>query len=121
MIPSARDLCGRILYGVHHHHMPAHWQQWSEKIIKIQQWMKWPAYFNNINKISLLPHGPVTQMWRNCLWSSSNSKTLCPIPHLYGPVSQLLEVSVPLLEGGNVVGTHHEISCGFTHVTMERA
>lgn len=120
MISSACDLCGRKSYGVHHHHMPAHWQQWSGKIIKIQEWLKWPAYFDNINTISLLPYGSVSQLSRNYPGSASNSKTLCPTLRLYGPVSQLLEVSIPLLEGGNVVGTHHELSCGFTHVTMER-
>lgn len=39
--------------------------------------------------------------------------------HLYKPVSQLIEVSILLLERQDVVGTHQVSSCGLTFVTTE--
>ncbi|GAB0207412.1 hypothetical protein GRJ2_003206800 [Grus japonensis] len=63
---------------------------------------------------------PSSQLWRNCPGMSKNSKRICPAAHLYGPVSQLFRVSVPLLKREDVEGTHHETTCGFTCVTMER-
>ncbi|GAB0206745.1 hypothetical protein GRJ2_003140100 [Grus japonensis] len=56
---------------------------------------------------SLVPEGPATQ-------------GECPIPHLYGPVSVLLNVSIPLLKREDIEGTHHETLHGFTCMTMER-
>lgn len=41
-------------------------------------------------------------------------------PHLYGPVWQLLGVSVALLKRENRQGTRHGVPCGFTCVSTER-
>ncbi|GAB0208177.1 ubiquitin carboxyl-terminal hydrolase 4 [Grus japonensis] len=47
------------------------------------------------------------------LGSFNNSARMCPTPHLYRPVFQLLGVSVPLLQRGDIEGTHHEAPRGF--------
>jgi len=62
--------------------------------------MKWLADSGNMKKVSLPPS---SWPWRNCPGRSSKSKRVCPNPnpHLYGPVSQLLGVSVPLQERGH--------------------
>lgn len=67
--------------------------------------------------VSLSPYRPVTWLWRNCPRRSSNSKTICLVPHPYKPISQLLEVSLPLLERED---THHVPYCGFTCMTLQR-
>ena len=82
---------------MHHHHMPAPWQEWTGKTAKDQQWMKQIAYFDNMKIVSLPPYGPVFQLWRNCPRSFSSSKTICLAHHLYKPISQLFEVSIPPL------------------------
>jgi len=51
---------------------------------------------------------------------SSKSKRICPTPHLYGPASQPLGGSVPLLRREDTEATHHGTPCGFTCVTTER-
>lgn len=45
---------------------------------------------------------------------------MCPTPHLGGPMSQVLEVSIPLSEKEYSVGTHHVPPFDFTYMTMER-
>jgi len=82
--------------------------------------MKWLSYFSNKKIVSLPPYRPVSLLLTDCLRSSSNSKMICLAPHLYKPISHLLEVSIPLLEREDIVGTHHVPSCGFTCMTMER-
>lgn len=78
-------------------------------------------YFKNMKKISHPPYKPsaVSQHWRNCSGSSSNSKTIYPTPHLYRPVSQLSEVSIPLLYVGDIVRMHQKTLCVFTCMTMK--
>jgi len=70
-----------------------------------------------MRKVSL---PPLSQLWRNWPGRSRKSRRIYPTPHLYGPASQLLGVSVPLLRKGNTEATHHGALCGFTCVTMER-
>jgi len=106
---------------MHHHHMPAPWQEWTGKTAKDQQWMKQIAYFDNMKIVSLPPYGPVFQLWRNCPRSFSSSKTICLAHHLYKPISQLFEVSIPpLLKRQYIVGTRRILSSGFTFVNLER-
>ncbi|KAK4828827.1 hypothetical protein QYF61_000884 [Mycteria americana] len=62
-----------------------------------KQWMKWLASSRNRKKVSL---PPLSWLWRDCPGRSSNSKRIGPTFHLYGPVSQLLGVRVPLLKRG---------------------
>ncbi|KAK4810568.1 hypothetical protein QYF61_004531 [Mycteria americana] len=71
----------------------------------------------DMRKISL---PPLSRLWRNYPGSSNGSKRICPTPHLYGPVSQLLGVSVLLLKREDIEGTHHGAPYGFTCVTTER-
>lgn len=47
-------------------------------------------------------------------------KKICLFPNLYGPVSHLLGVSMPLHRREELVGTHHVPPCGFTCVTKGR-
>ena len=68
---------------------------------------------SGITKHVSLP--PSSWLWRNCPRRSSNSKKLCPSPHLYGPVSHPLGVSVPLLKRED---THQMPLYGFTCVTL---
>jgi len=51
---------------------------------------------------------PSSQPWRYCPRKQSNSKRVCPIPHLYRPISQLLGASISLLEREDAEGTHHK-------------
>jgi len=57
---SARDPCGGNLYGLHHCHMPTHWQYWPGKTKRHQQWTKWLASSGSMKKISLPPYWPVS-------------------------------------------------------------
>lgn len=82
-----------------------------------KQWMNWLAG-SGITKHVSLP--PLSWLRRNCPMSSSNSERTYPTCHLYGPVSWLLGIRVPLLKREDIVGTHHGVPYGFTCVTMER-
>lgn len=62
--------------------------------------MKWPAYSDDIKKISLLPMGTCFSC-EETVPGVLAIQTLCPTPHLYGLLSLLLEVSI-LLGGGNI-------------------
>jgi len=78
--------------------------------------MKWLADSDNMKKVSLPPS---SWLWRNYPGRSSNSKRIDPTLHLYGPVSQLLGVSIPLLRREEIEGTHRKAPCGFTCMTTE--
>jgi len=70
-----------------------------------------------MKKVSLPPS---FELWRSCPRRSSNSKRVCPTPHLYGPVSLLLGTSVSLLRREDIEATHHGAPCGFSCMTKER-
>lgn len=64
----------------------------------------WLAHSGILKKLS---PPPLSRLWRNCPGRSSNLKTICPILHLYGPVSQPLGVSAFLLQREDIEGSHH--------------
>lgn len=71
-----------------------------------------------MKKISFCHYGLVSKLpEKKHPRNSRNSKTICPTSHMYGPVSWLLEVIIPLLERGDIVGEHHVPSCCFTGIT----
>ena len=80
---------------------------------------KWLAYFDYIKIIYLPLCWPLSQLWRNWFSSLKKKKLVQRLLHLYKQVCYPLEVSVPLLERGDIVGAHHVPSCGFTGMTME--
>jgi len=51
---------------------------------------------------------------------SRDLKRACPTPHLYGPVSQLLEASVSLLRREDTEAIHPKAPCRSTCMTTER-
>jgi len=79
--------------------------------------MRWLSDSGNMKKASLPPS---FWPWRNCPRRSSDSKRACPTPHQYGPSSQLLGASVPLLRRDYTEATHPGALYCFTCVTTER-
>ena len=75
--------------------------------------MKWLSNSSNMKKASLAPSSPP---WRN--WSS-DSKRIFTTPHLYGPVSQLSEVNISLINREDIEVTYHGTPCSFTYVTTD--
>ena len=82
-----------------------------------QQWKKWLSDSSNMKKAS---PPPLSQQWRNSPGRSRQSKRICPAPHLYGPISQLLGVIASLLRREHIEATHRGAPCGFTCLTTER-